>query len=273
MTRYAVGQPIRLSTIVTDVNGTAADPTDIEVRTLSTVDAVSTTYAYNPGDIVRDSAGHFHLDLSLTTVGHYSYAWVASGLNAGVGPAAGNFEIYNPLEFRVVSIEDARTYLRLVDGADVAADDTRLTDIIGAVTASLTQLVGPMVPTTYVETVLANVTLQLNHGPVRSVTTFTAYSADAVTVSLGDLQILPGDVVRRASGVALSGWYTVTYSAGTDTVPDNVRGAALDWVLHKWRQAQAHSSATYGELVTDFAGPPNSVLNGIRRYVLERSGL
>lgn len=278
MTRYAIGQPIRLSTVVTDSADVAADPTDIAVTTYNATDGTTTTYAYNPGDIVRDSAGHFHLDLTaLTVAGHYSYVWLATGTNAGAGPAGGNFELYDPLSFRVVSIEDARAYLRLVDGADVAGDDARLADIIAAVTAALIRLIGPMVPTTYIDTAHADgVTLQLPHGPVRSVTTFTPLSSDAATVLVSDLQVLPGDVLRRLSGVGLQGWYRVTYSAGTDTVPDDVRVAALDWILHKWRQAQAHTSATYGELggpVTDFSGPPNSVLNGIRHLMVKRSGV
>lgn len=70
----------------------------------------------------------------------------------------------------------------------------------------------------------------------------------------------------------LSGWYTVVYSAGPDSIANDVRGAALDWILHRWRQAQAHGSATYGELTGDFAGPPNAVMNQVRHYLLTRSG-
>lgn len=274
MTRYAVGQPIRLSTVVADIDGVTADPSDISVTTLCTADATTASYTYSPGDIVRDSLGHFHLDLTtLTTVGHYAYVWLTTGTNAGAGPAGGTFEVYDPLLFRAVSIEDARAYLRLVDGSDVAADDARLADIIGAVTAGLIRLCGPLVPTTYTEVVHACDWIQLGYGPARSITSITAASTDAVAVAPSELQILPGDVVRRINGSPLRGWYTIVYRAGTDTIADDVRTAGLDWVLHKWRQAQAHASATYGELIPDFEGPPNSVLNGVRHYLLTRSGV
>lgn len=172
----------------------------------------------------------------------------------------------------VVSVDEAREYLRMVDGSDVVADDSRLTTIIGSVTAGLTRLVGPLVPTTYTEVVFATGTIQLGHGPVRTLTSVTAVST-AVTVTVGDLVVLAGDVVARRVGAGLFGWYTVVYSAGPDAVAADVKGAALDWVLHRWRQSQAHGSATYGELVPDFAGPPNAVMNQVRHYLIRRSGV
>jgi hypothetical protein len=273
VTRYAVGQPFRLSTVTLDIAGVVADPTDISLSTLCTADGVSASYAYNPGPIVRDSVGHFHLDLStLVTVGHYTYAWLATGTNQGVTPTIGAFELYNPLQFNVVSTDDAREYLRMVDGTDVPADDNRLATIISSVTDGLTRIVGPLVPTTYTETVKATGCIQLGHGPVRSLTSVTGLGSTA-TVAVGDLVVLPGDVVERLSRTGLFGLYRVVYSAGPDAVAADVRGAALDWVLHRWRQSQAHGSATYGELVPDFLGPPNVVLNQIRHYLITRSGV
>lgn len=273
MTRYAVGQPFRLSTVVTDISDTPADPTGLSLQTLCSTDATSVTYTYNPGDIVRTGAGLYHVDLStLTTLGHYSYVWLATGSNAGAGPTIGTFELYNPLAFNVVSTDDAREYLRLVDGSNVEADDSRLAVIIGSVTEGLVRLVGPVVPTTYTETLAAHGYLQLNYGPVRSITSVTALGT-ARTVAVADLLVLPGDVVQLLTGIPLSGLYRVVYSAGRDSVPQEVRGAALDWVLHRWRQSQAHSSVTYGDVVPDFYGPPNTVMNQVRHYLLIRSGV
>lgn len=274
MTRYAVGQPIRLSTVVTDVDGVAADPTDLSLTTLCTADSTTTVYAYAPGDIVRDSAGHFHVDLTtLTVLGHYSYVWLSTGSNAGAGPILGSFDVYNPLALAVVSAESARNYLRLSTGSDVDADDQRLMVIITSVTVDLIRLVGPIVPTTYTETVLAAGTFTLNNGPIRSVTSITALSTDAPTATAADFLTLPGNVLRHRSGTSFVGWYSVVYSAGPDAIPDDVQGAALDWVLHRWRQSQAHSSATYGDLIPDFTGPPNAVVNQIRHRLLARSGM
>ncbi len=274
MTRYAVGQPIRLSTVVTDAAGTAADPTDLSVSLFCHTDSSTTTYAYAPGDIVRDSTGHFHLDITtLTVAGHYSYAWLSTGSNAGVGPVLGNFDLYAPLTFAVVSVEETRGYLRLVEGSDSAPDDARLLTIITGVTEDLLQLIGPMVPTTYTEAVYAAGNFVLANGPIRTVTSVTGLVTGTASVTLADLITLPGNVLSSRIGMAYWGWYTVVYQAGPDTVPDDVRGAALDWILHRWRQSQSHGSATYGDVIPDFTGPPNSVMNQIRHRVLTRSGM
>jgi hypothetical protein len=275
MPRYAIGQPIRLSTVVTDIDGVTADPTDISLTMQCFADDTTTTYNYLPGDIVRDSAGHFHVDLTtLTVAGHYAYAWTTTGSNAGVGPSFGSFEVFDSLSVGVVSTEDARTYLRMVEGVNVSADDARLADIIGSVTAGLIQLVGHIVPTTVTETVYGWGSVQLGHGPVSAVTAISAADGVAGAVRITDVVILPGDVVSTVAGAAsFGGWYTVTYTAGPTTIPDEVRGAALDWILHRWRQSQSHASATYGELLTDFRGPPNAVVNQIRHLMVSRSGV
>jgi hypothetical protein len=259
--------------VVTDIDGLPADPTDISLQLLCSADGITATYAYNPGDIVRTGTGLYRLDLStLTALGHYAYVWLTTGSNAGAGPMIGTFELYNPLAFNVVSTDDARQYLRLVDGSDVDSDDARLAAIIGSVTDGLTRLVGPLVPTTYTETLFAAGFLQLGRGPVRSITSLTALGS-ALTIAVADVEVLPGDVVQMTNQASINGWYTVVYSAGPSTIPNDVRTAALDWILHRWRQTQAHSSATYGDLIPDFAGPPNSVMNQVRHYLLTRSGV
>ncbi len=185
----------------------------------------------------------------------------------------GSFDVYDPLTFAVVSIEEARAYIRLTAGTDTAPDDARLLSIIASVTVDLIRLTGPMVPTTYTEAVYAAGSFVLANGPIRTVTSVTPLSTGAASVSVADLLTLPGNVLSSRIGLAYVGWYSVVYRAGPDTVPDDVKGAGLDWVLHRWRQTQSHGSATYGEVVPDFSGPPNVVMNQIRHRVLARTGM
>jgi len=41
--------------------------------------AVTTTYTLAGGQVIRDSLGHFHFDLSVVTAGLWSYRWETTG--------------------------------------------------------------------------------------------------------------------------------------------------------------------------------------------------
>lgn len=86
ITTYDVGDVARISAIFTQA-AVFVDPTAVTL-TIKTPDAVLATYTLvtaNP--IVRDSLGHFHVDLPITQVGRHWYRWVSTGTGAATQEA------------------------------------------------------------------------------------------------------------------------------------------------------------------------------------------
>ena len=82
MSRYPLGQPIRLSTTVKDVTGTLVNAGAISLLVkLAQADgtqAITGTYA-SPAN---DSTGTYHQDIPVTDLaaaGHYQYTWTSTG--------------------------------------------------------------------------------------------------------------------------------------------------------------------------------------------------
>lgn len=269
---YATGQPIRLSTVVEDISGTATDPTTLTLSWQLAGSATVTTKTWpSPAELTRDStAGHFYYDLpSSLAAGHYRYKWVSTGTAAGVGPnpGPGVFDVADPFSdnhVRLVSLADAKAFLRLAG----TAGDALLDRIVGWASARIMREV-VAVPITVTETVTArDGRLHLSRTPVRSVSAVTPLDTWAPLVTVADLVVenpLYG-MVRSSVGPWPYGTYTVTYSAGWDEIPPGVDGAVLTLIRHWWNQSQAHGSATYGDggFVPDFDGLPNAVRNMLR---------
>src|SRR6266704_5455232 len=109
MPRYAQGQPIRLSTTVKDLTGTLVNATALTL-TVSKPDASTQAYAAP----TNDGTGLYHQDIptaDISLLGHYSYKWVATGTGAGV--SFSNFEVFDPLEVSVLSLQDAKDHLNI----------------------------------------------------------------------------------------------------------------------------------------------------------------
>lgn len=257
---YATGQPVRLSTIVQDITGVAADPTAL-VLTYGLEGAAAATKNWpTPADITRDSAGHFHYDVpALATAGHYRYLWTATGTAAG--QRGDVFDVFNPATYpRLVSFADAKSFLRVTG----TADDALLDRMIGWASARILREVQAGIATVTDRVTVDGWVFTLPTVPVQTVTAITAVTTTtrAVDVSALSVQSRLGGVVQSYP-TWLSGIYDVTYTAGTTGTPAGVDGATLTLIRHWWNQSQAHGSATYGDtgFVPDFKGLPNAVLN------------
>jgi hypothetical protein len=124
---YQPGDTIRLATLF-EVDEVATDPTVValDVRTPA---GTTTSYAYNPGDIVRDSAGTYHLDLVASSAGIYAWKWTGTGTAAGIDE--GTFTVEDTLfgSELLCSVDDVKEYLELTT-AD--SDDLILQSIVAA---------------------------------------------------------------------------------------------------------------------------------------------
>jgi hypothetical protein len=79
---YDRGDLVRSSATFTNSAGTATDPTTViaRVRVPNTNRDAYTTYTYGVGgDIVKDSTGTYHIDVSCTIAGTYYVRWEGTG--------------------------------------------------------------------------------------------------------------------------------------------------------------------------------------------------
>lgn len=87
ITIYDVGDSARLSFPFRDVNDAPVDPTDLSV-TIRKPDGTLTTEEYNPGSIVKDSVGNYHLDIAVDQEGDWFYTVAGTGAATAVGTRA-----------------------------------------------------------------------------------------------------------------------------------------------------------------------------------------
>lgn len=261
---YLTGDVITMRTTVVDSNGTAADPTSLTLTYTDQAGNATTKTWPTPADITRDSTGVYHFDATGLAAGHWRYTWTAAGLYAGTDTDV--FEVYDPADVpRIVSVADAKTFLRLSG----TADDALLNRMVTWATARIIREIGAVVNTVYTETVCAvGGGFVLTRTPVLSVSAITPLNSYVPTVDVATLYVtnsLAG-VVTATGYTTMYGHYNVTYRAGYNTVPPGVDGAVLELLRHWWTQSQAHGSATYSEdnqltPLTDFPSLPYSVLN------------
>lgn len=231
MARYPLGQPVRLSTTVRQLNvdGTT---TLVNATTLTLVvklavadgtTSVTGTYAAS----VNDATGAYHQDIPVTdlaALGHYQYAWTATG--AGAGVSFGDFDVFDPFETAVLPLADAKDTLNIAQ--TVTTFDAEIQSFIATIESGLEKATGgPVVNRTVTERseMMAGQTVILvRQRPLVSVTSITGASGGAIDISAGlDLDVNAG-AIRRQLGLPFYGpfftWLpqvNVTYVAGWGT--------------------------------------------------------
>lgn len=83
-----VGDLAKLSASFTDLDGTATDPTDVELS-IYEPDGTTTTVTWGAGEITRTATGEFYSNFDVTQSGQHLYRWSGSG--ALVGSDEGSF--------------------------------------------------------------------------------------------------------------------------------------------------------------------------------------
>ena len=122
MARYPQGQPVRLSTTVRDLTGTlvTAGTLTLVVKLAAADGTFTTTGTY--ATPTADSTGMYHQDIPVTdlaAIGHYQYAWTATGTGAGV--SFGDFDVFDPFEPGTglyCTIEELKSRLRIGGTSD-----------------------------------------------------------------------------------------------------------------------------------------------------------
>lgn len=237
MSRFPQGAPVRLSTTVKDVTGTLVTPTTI-VLTISKPDATTQSYSAP----TADSTGVYHQDVptaDINQLGHYSYKWVTTGPGAGV--SFSNFDVFDPLEVAVLSLQDAKDHLNIPQTNTTY--DNELLSKIATIQSTLEKLTGgPIITRSVTERVTCGYgwnELAVRQRPLVGVTSITDV-ASGVALSLTDLELdTNAGIIRRKLGLPFygrSGAYTIVYTAGWGVAISPAWNEAARIILeHLWQ--------------------------------------
>jgi hypothetical protein len=84
---YQKGDLVRIDGLFTNLAGAPQDPSTVSLK-VTKPSGTTTTEAYNPGNIVKDATGTYHLDVNANEAGRWFYSWISTG----TGQAAENGE-------------------------------------------------------------------------------------------------------------------------------------------------------------------------------------
>lgn len=141
-----------------------------------------------------------------------------------------------------LDLDDVKEYL----GGGISDDkNAELQTVIDAAEAAVGNLVGPLEPVTVTERVWpsGDGSLFLARNPALSLASVTPRDSDPLDVDGLDLD---AGVVTQLSGCWFSGGagpFTVVYQAGWDTLPADIRLAALELVRHLWATQRGSGNA------------------------------
>lgn len=229
MARYPAGQPIRISWTIKDLTGALVNPT---AQTLTLLKPDQSTETFSAPSTT--GTGLFYQDISATSlsqVGPYQWKVVSTGTGAGV--VTGGFDVVDPFATELISVEDAKDYLR--KSGSSTADDDQLERLVAAVTGVVESMIGPVGRRTVTETVYpSSGVLLLSTTPVLSLTSVTPYASTPLTVGSLTFGATSGVVYPGTYGSFWARSYDVVYVAGRTSVPAAVGEAALIILNHLW---------------------------------------
>lgn len=77
---YSVGNLVRVSAVFKDAAGTAIDPTTVGFKVRRPDTGAVTTYVYGTdAQLVKDSVGNYHVDVSADATGEWPYRFYSTG--------------------------------------------------------------------------------------------------------------------------------------------------------------------------------------------------
>ena len=238
--RFPKGQPVRLSTTVTDVTGAPADAGSLQL-TVQNPDL--TQVVFTPP--AHDGTGLYHYDLpagSITQIGHYLFVWMSTAANAGV--SRGEFDVFDPFEPSVLSLQDAKSAVNINQATTTY--DSELQAMLDTVTASLETITGGPAfnrsVSEYTQVSADYCAIVLRSRPVVSITSITDIST-GTAISIPDITVdTNAGIVRRQLGLpfwSMGVRYQAVYLAGWGTaIPPAFNQAASLIVQHLWRTAR-----------------------------------
>ena len=255
MPRFPLGQPVRQSTTIRQLNvdGTTtlvnATTLTLLVKLANADGTTTTTGTYTSP--ANDGTGLYHQDIPVTdlaTLGHYQLTWTATGTGAGV--SFGDFDVFDPFEAALLPLQDGKDQLNIPQS--VTTYDNEIQSYIATIETSLEAMTGgPLISRAVTERGELDGTctvLQVQQRPLVSVTSITPVATGiAADLSAGlDLDKGAG-IIRAMGGRTLAGSWnapvTVVYVAGWGTAAPAAFNLAARMILqHLWRTQHGPSA-------------------------------
>jgi ribosomal protein L21E len=79
MNHYEVGDAVRVTVTFRDLNGAVADPTTVVAKYRRETDAVTTKTYGTDAEVVRDSLGVYHIDITPSAAGTWHARFAGTG--------------------------------------------------------------------------------------------------------------------------------------------------------------------------------------------------
>lgn len=121
--RFIVGDAVHLDNTFT-VDDVPTDPTTISLSITAPDDTV-TTYTYAGGQITRDSAGVYHKDIAVSSVGEWSWLWEGTGSAAGVESGTFNVFAVDPIRSNYCTLDELKAELGIGEVSSDTFDDSK----------------------------------------------------------------------------------------------------------------------------------------------------
>ena len=252
MARYPQGATVTLSFTVKDATGTLVDASPVSLAVRKPDGTATVGSPYTP---THDGVGLYHVNLPLTdvsTIGHYQHALTAT-ISGNAGVQVGTFDVFDPFEVSVLSLQDAKDTLNIPQSR--TADDDKIQRKIATIEANIEKMIGGPVITRSIANERVKVgsgyrTLVVRYRPLVSVTSIVDV-ASGTSLALDDLDPdLATGVIRRK--LQLPFWsrgpfYLITYTAGLGTaVPQGIEEAAGIILQHLWEVERGGATPVIG---------------------------
>lgn len=89
---YDIGQLVPISALFEDADGVDTDPSTVTLEVLDPAGNTRTyLYGASPTEVIRDSAGNYHVDVEADQAGDWFYKWSSTG--SGQAAQEGQFMV------------------------------------------------------------------------------------------------------------------------------------------------------------------------------------
>lgn len=188
-----------------------------------------------------ESPGLYECSYVPTQVGRHTVRWVGTGANPGA--YADVFDVRPATPPYLVSLADTKRHLNL-DGTEF---DEELRSMVEAATATVEDIVGPVVVRTVTEVQTGGPLLVLNSPPVIALQALAAIRTGGSSYQVADVDVDPvTGIVTRLDGLAFNGPLRAIYTAGRPIVPASIAQAGEIIIGHLWETQRGHSVSRPG---------------------------
>lgn len=255
--RYAQGlQPIYIPFAITDNTVTPPVPVDGGTLTLTVKKPDGTPLTYTPTHDGAAGSGKYHQIIPVADVSVLGdYKWKLAVTGAGAGGTYGAFEVFDPFESPLLTLEDGRTQLQ-IDPTD-HSDDDWIREQIAGITYVVEQYKHEVIVARSVTDELeldcygwrVRPKFRVWSAPVISLTSVVSWDG-LTTWDVTNMRASSSGLVRVMAGPRVSGLVDVTYQAGYPIIPENFQqGAAvtLQWLYESRRGPGAIPGGVTGQ--------------------------